>query len=163
MTQTTMLNLKKIFFTAKLRTKPRYQWLIAVCTMVHILIVNHCSALSGDHLNLLEKHQTLGINPDLIQANVTSELLTCKEISRIQQGEVLGRGTTKEVFGGSYMGKDVAIKMVTSKVKDVRMCLNRRAYRIKEDCYEYANYKLMKEIAYGLQLNSDRLVKVLVL
>lgn len=156
-----MLYLKKIFFTTKLRTKPIYQWLIAVCTTVHILMLNHCSAVLGIHLDLLEKHQTVvGFNPEFIQANITAQLLTCKDISRIQQGEAIGRGTTKEVFGGSYCGKDVAIKMVTPAVKDVRLCLNRRAYRSKEECYEYANYKLMKEIAYRLQLNSDRLVQV---
>ncbi|XP_041476031.1 extracellular tyrosine-protein kinase PKDCC-like [Lytechinus variegatus] len=155
------LNFKRIFYMAKLRTKPRCQWLIAVCTMVHIMIYNHCSALIGDHQDLLEKHYSLGFNPDLIQVNATSKLLSCEDISTIQQGDTIGRGTTKEVFEGTYKGRKVAIKMVTPKVRDVMACLKRRAYRSKSECYEYANFKLMKEIAYGLQINSDRLIKLL--
>ena len=156
-----MLNYKKIFFRTQQKVKPKYQWLIAVYTFVHVLILNHCSAVLGLHLDLLEKHEVAGFSPNLLQANVTSKLLTCREIARIQQQDTIGWGTTKEVFGGTYRGEDVAIKMVTPNVNDVRQCVNRRAYQEQDECYKYANYKLMKEIAYNLQLNSDRLLKVI--
>ncbi|XP_063963136.1 uncharacterized protein LOC135156042 [Lytechinus pictus] len=148
----------------KLLTSPRCQWLIAVCTIVHILYFKPCSALSGDLQDLLQKPNSTGFNPNtrnLTQANVNYKLLTCDDISNISQGRSLGYGYTKEVFEGTYKGRKVAIKMVTPKVVDITACFKRKAYRIKSECYEYANFKVMKEITLSLEINSDRLLQVL--
>ncbi|XP_041475731.1 uncharacterized protein LOC121424188 [Lytechinus variegatus] len=148
----------------KLRTSPRCQWLIALCTIVHILYFKHCSALTGDLQDLLEKHNSTGVNPNtrnLTQANVNYKLLTCDDISNMSQGRSLGYGFTKEVFEGTYKGRKVAIKMVTPKVVDITACFERKAYRNKSECYEYANFKVMKEITLSLEINSERLLQVL--
>ncbi|XP_071485028.1 extracellular tyrosine-protein kinase PKDCC-like [Diadema antillarum] len=156
-----MLNFKRIFFRTPRKTVTRARWLTAMYIFVFVLMVNHCSAVLGLHLDLLEKHPDMGFNPEFIQANTSGKFLTCRDISRMQQVAPIGKGTTKEVFGGTFRGRGVAIKMVTPSVKDVQLCFNKRAYRQKEECYEYANYKLMKEIAYSLQLSNERILKLL--
>ncbi|XP_072043919.1 extracellular tyrosine-protein kinase PKDCC-like [Amphiura filiformis] len=90
-----------------------------------------------------------------------SKLLSCANLSVLKLGRNLGKGITKEVFQSSYKGTDVAVKMITPSVEDVTACLKRGKYNKPEECYLYANYKLLKEITLSLQLNHRNILKIL--
>ncbi|XP_022111558.1 uncharacterized protein LOC110990763 [Acanthaster planci] len=95
-----------------------------------------------------------------IRSGSLPELLACHNIDTIDKKEHLGRGVTKEVYRGVYRGRSVALKMVTDKVEDIKACRRRNKYKRKSDCYVYANYKLVKEMALTMQVNHPNIVKV---
>ncbi len=88
------------------------------------------------------------------------ELLSCVNISNLRLGRQLGKGTTKQVYLSTYQGKEVAVKMITPKVDDVQACLQRGKYAKPEECYLYANYKLLKELTLSMQLSHRNILKV---
>ena len=87
-------------------------------------------------------------------------LLSCRDVDTIDKKERLGRGVTKDVYRGLYRGRSVAVKMVTDKVEDIKACWRRNKHQSKSECYVYANYKLLKEMALTMQLDHQNIVKV---
>ncbi|XP_038069709.1 extracellular tyrosine-protein kinase PKDCC-like [Patiria miniata] len=87
------------------------------------------------------------------------ESLSCHDIDTIDKKERLGRGVTKDVYRGVYRGRSVALKMVTEKVEDITACRRRNKYKSTSECYVYAHYKLMKEMALAMQLDHPNIVK----
>lgn len=86
--------------------------------------------------------------------------LSCRDIETVEMRERLGRGMTKDVYRGVYKGRSIAIKMVTNKVEDIKACMRRNKYHSFSDCFVYANYKLMKEVALSMQLDHPNIIKV---
>ena len=95
-----------------------------------------------------------------INVSIKDGLLSCRDIESIDIKERLGRGVTKDVYRGVYKGRSVAVKMVTNKVEDIKSCWKRNKYKTWSECYVYANYKLMKEVALAMQLDHPNVVKV---
>lgn len=105
------------------------------------------------------------LKPNMVGFNdgtlVTSNShLGCDEIATLTLHRRIGRGTTKDVYSSMYKDKMVAVKMVSPKVQDIKACLRRKMFRNEEECYTYANYKIMKEIALAQQLHHPNIVKV---
>ena len=96
----------------------------------------------------------------VIEISQQPQLLSCANLSQFKRGLFLGRGFTKSVYKSTYKGEEVAVKMITSDVEDIKACLERKLYYKKEECYLYANYKLLKEITLGLQLQHRNILKV---
>ena len=86
--------------------------------------------------------------------------LGCEEIATLTLKRRVGRGTTKDVYSSDYGNTQVAVKMVSPKVPDIRACMRRKMFRSKEECYVYANYKILKEIALAQQLQHPNIAKV---
>ncbi|XP_033127475.1 extracellular tyrosine-protein kinase PKDCC-like isoform X2 [Anneissia japonica] len=84
---------------------------------------------------------------------------SCRNISDVRIISSLGHGTTKEVFRGKYDGREMAVKMVTSKVLDVKKCLERKMFWKQEECYILANYKILKEILFVRQLQHPNILQ----
>ncbi|XP_033127328.1 extracellular tyrosine-protein kinase PKDCC-like [Anneissia japonica] len=84
---------------------------------------------------------------------------SCRNVSDIRIFSSLGHGTTKEVFRGKYDGREMAVKMVTSKVLDVKKCLERKMFWKREECYLLANYKILKEILFVRQLQHPNILQ----
>ena len=115
---------------------------------------------SDDHLQQQTTERTRSQIQHMYHAR-GPQLLSCANISQFELGHFLGRGITKMVFKSTYEGDDVAVKIITPDVEDVQACLERGRYSRTEECYLYANYKLLKEITLALQLQHRNIVKVL--
>ncbi|XP_072023824.1 extracellular tyrosine-protein kinase PKDCC-like [Amphiura filiformis] len=85
----------------------------------------------------------------------------CEEIASLQLVRRVGRGTTKDVYVSVYRNMRIAVKMVSPKVPDIKACLRRKMFRDREECYVYANYKMMKEIALFQQLEHPNIAKLI--
>ncbi|XP_033104334.1 uncharacterized protein LOC117106921 [Anneissia japonica] len=87
-------------------------------------------------------------------SNNASQMLHCEDILEISLVKRIGKGTTKEVWKATYQQKEVAVKLVSKSVDDIRTCMKRVQADEEERrrCYTYANYKLMKEISLLLDL-----------
>ena len=95
--------------------------------------------------------------------NITShhpKLLSCTDISNLKLKRYLGQGWTKVAYQSTHNGKDVVVKMISHKTKNIKDCLKRGKYFEKEECYKLQNYKLMKEIMLSLQLDHRNMLKV---
>ena len=66
----------------------------------------------------------------------------------------MGKGWTKVAYQSTHKGKDVVVKMISHETENVQACLERGKYFKEEECFLYANYKLMKEIMLSLQLDN---------
>ena len=87
-------------------------------------------------------------------------LLNCKEISKIQIKEELGRGYTKLTQRGVYNGREVAVKSVGVDSTDLHNCLKEKRAKLAADCLLFSRYKVMKELLLYQQLNHPNVVKV---
>ncbi|XP_071952656.1 extracellular tyrosine-protein kinase PKDCC-like [Antedon mediterranea] len=97
-------------------------------------------------------------------SNIASRMLDCEDVLEMSLVKRIGRGTTKEVWKATYQGKEVAIKMVSHSVADIKMCMNRIGNQDREEqrrCYIFANYKLMKEISLLMDLKHSNIIKIL--
>ncbi|XP_072024820.1 extracellular tyrosine-protein kinase PKDCC-like [Amphiura filiformis] len=90
----------------------------------------------------------------------TAESQGCVEIANLPLQHRLGRGSTKDVFASVYKDIPVAVKMVSPEVRDIRSCLKKKKFRDPEECFMYANFKLMKEIALFQQLEHPNIAKL---
>lgn len=93
--------------------------------------------------------------------DLKKNFLTCREIDQMKIGDPLGRGTTKSVFKSTFAGNKVAVKMVTDKVKDIIACKRIKGRHHLDSCYQFANYKIVKEIALLQQLEHPNIAKLL--
>ncbi|XP_077863776.1 uncharacterized protein LOC144348157 [Saccoglossus kowalevskii] len=127
------------------------------------------SRLAGNDASLMNStgtdtiQQRVGIKQVVLGSNVYSSLnvLNCSSIDEIQLVKRLGKGTSKEVYLGRYRGRDVAVKYVSSAVKDVTACRNRKKYWKETECFLFANYKIMKEVLLAMQLQHPHILKLL--
>ncbi|XP_033104759.1 extracellular tyrosine-protein kinase PKDCC-like [Anneissia japonica] len=96
-------------------------------------------------------------------SNNASQMLHCEDILEISLVKRIGKGTTKEVWKATYQQKEVAVKLVSKSVDDIRTCMKRVQADEEERrrCYTYANYKLMKEISLLLDLQHSNIIKIL--
>lgn len=99
-----------------------------------------------------------GNNPDFTGRQ---HPLTCREIDHMVLNRPLGRGTTKTVYRSTFAGQPVAVKMVTSDVKDIVACRKKKGNQNINSCFKFAQYKMMKEIALLHQLKHPNVAQLL--
>ncbi|XP_033637204.1 extracellular tyrosine-protein kinase PKDCC-like [Asterias rubens] len=155
---------------------------VFVLTLLPLVVIIHTlDGLWLQHRDLLPKQREITVPQNVIpwlnrrnslirQLKVPEETvvrslqdgpLSCRDIEAVELKERLGRGVTKDVYRGVYRGESIAVKVVTSKVEDIKACMRRKNYHKFSDCFVHANYKLMKEVALSMQLDHPNVIKSL--
>ncbi|XP_070574035.1 uncharacterized protein [Ptychodera flava] len=126
----------------------------------HQQVYSHILLSKRQNMTVEDENAPVSKETGLRKSLGDGTILQCKEINEIKLYGRLGIGYSKEVHLGRFRGEKVAVKHVSSVVRDVVSCLKRGKYWKTNDCFIYPNYKIMKEILLALQLDHPNLIKV---
>ncbi|KAK7090464.1 hypothetical protein V1264_010257 [Littorina saxatilis] len=96
-----------------------------------------------------------------------SYLFNCTNISVMKLKKKIGHGVSKQTFLGEFQGRNMAVKMVTRHIHDVKTCLENvrgddaTAAAARSKCYTYSTLKLMKEVLLAEQLNHPNIAQLM--
>ncbi|XP_070574036.1 extracellular tyrosine-protein kinase PKDCC-like isoform X3 [Ptychodera flava] len=127
----------------------------------HQQVYSHILLSKRQNMTVEDENAPVSKETGLRKSLGDGTILQCKEINEIKLYGRLGIGYSKEVHLGRFRGEKVAVKHVSSVVRDVVSCLKRGKYWKTNDCFIYPNYKIMKEILLALQLDHPNLIKLL--
>lgn len=91
----------------------------------------------------------------------------CTNISSVKLKKKIGHGVSKQTFLGEFQGHNVAVKMVTRHIHDVKTCLDNvsgdeaTSAGARSKCYAYSTLKLMKEVLLAEQLHHPNIAQLL--
>ena len=118
-------------------------------------------------------HVNTVLSPCIYNTSTCSQMIiNCTNVHQIKISKKLGKGVSKETYAGVFRGQDVAVKMVTPNVDDVKACttkLKKEAGGVKiesrtdenKDCFVFPEMKMMKEILLINQLNHPGIIRLL--
>lgn len=133
------------------------------CTCANINKANSTNVTHSSSTQKLLSNQSIEeqVHEEVLDIATPPRLLSCEDIANnITLGSSpCGKGFTKVVYRSKYHGKDVAVKMTSDQAEETAECL-KSSGKEPRDCYNAANYKLMKEIMMSSQLDHPNILKV---